>query len=88
MIVLKGASMESLLVARTHIHNKMIEKTKEDEELWISDLVKQQKQLDLFIGELGEMTDSECDSSRQLKERIGIIEKILQVNEALAKLFM
>ena len=91
MILLKGNDKESILAARTCIHKKFLEndKNKQKNELWIRDIMKLQKQLDVLVKEVDNIqVSSTCNSPEELKERVVIIEKILKLNESLAKLLI
>lgn len=89
MICIKGYDLESMQVARISIHHKILEKLKEKEELWSIDLLKEYEHLDKLVEELKKMhVDSECSTSLQMRNRIEIIEKLVEINEKLSKMLL
>ena len=89
MILLKGNDKESLLAARTYIHRKFLEQDKVKKELWINDILKLQKQLDLLVNEFDNIqVHFTCHTEEEMKKRILIIEKVVKVNESLGKLLI
>ena len=69
MILLKGNDKESLLAARTYIHRKFLEQDKVKKELWINDILKLQKQLDLFVNEFDNIQAHSTCNTEKMKER-------------------
>lgn len=89
VIMLKGTDEETLRLARTYIHHKMVEKTKENQDLWVVDLLRLQTQLDGLLEELKCLeVESSCVTVHQMKDRIRIIEKVISINETLANMLL
>lgn len=88
MILLKGKDLETILLVRTRIHNRMIEMAKE-KELWIVDLLREQEQIDSILDELKRMKINEdCETMDQLKQRINLIQELININEKLSKMLL
>lgn len=88
MILLKGKDLETILLVRTRIHNRMIEMAKE-KELWIVDLLREQEQIDSILDELKRMKINEdCETMDQLKQRVNLIQELININEKLSKMLL
>ena len=87
MVLLSGKDLETLIQARTHIQKKMIEITQDRKnDLWVVDLLGLQQQMDTLLDEVKKLDiDEECNSSTQMKERISLIKRLIDVNEAISQ---
>ena len=89
MVCIKGYDLESLQVARISILHKMLERMKKNEEMWSIDLLKEYEHLDKLVKELKQLhVDSECSSVLQMKNRVEVIEKLIDINEKLSKMVL